>query len=1151
MTFKQRLRAEAALSSTYDRGRELALGGDVLACNAEPSAIAGTVRVTGSVRGSGGGAYQTAVTLDTADEDVVGYTCTCPAATKYDGMCKHEVALALAYLDGRMGTAGAGTGGAVRPATGRAGSGSPASPLAQRASSSKARAIPTDQRIRDLVGAITTRAVEESAAARRQRALLRQGADADPAELLVSIVPTAESFYGTASWCLKLRVRQGKASYVVKNVGELVDAWRCGAEVCYGKNLTLVHVPAAFTPASHALLDTVTRIVDSQQALFASRWKYLEAGRGTSVKDLPLAPADVIDMLDILQGSSFSFDPNANYYVSSLPVRQLEVTRGDPVLPAALAKASDGGYDLRFPAGACCFADGTRMYVLDEAHAWRCDEEFARTATGVLDVLLPTTRSLHVGPADLPAFCRTALPVLRACTRLDVPEKLDALMPPAARLTFKVGLDDGEVTCHATVAYGPWSASVYEPQRPGQPPRDLVAEYRAQEAVEEYFPAGDVGPADDPYFDEDDDGLLYTLLTDGLSELAGLGEVLLSERLRNVQVRESPQVRVKATVRGGLLDLAVDSSGLSAKDLAAYLASYKRKQRFMRLSNGDIVRLDGSMRALSDLADGLGVEVADLIGGAVGLPSNRTLFVDALLRKAENVRLERSASFRAIVRDFDTFSEADFEVPASLASTLRPYQADGFRWLETLERFGFGGILADDMGLGKTLQVIAHILARKDAAATGVGVAAGEKAGAEGAAGTTLVVCPASLVYNWMAELARFAPQLDAAAVVGGKAARSGLIAQAGAHDVLVTSYDLMKRDVDAYAERRFARVVLDEAHYIKNANTQVAKAARCLVANTRLALTGTPVENRLSELWSILDFLMPGVLGSAESFRKRFAGPVEAGEEGAARRLQCLVAPFILRRLKTDVLADLPEKSESVVLARMEGEQDLIYKAHQDRLALQVQHELPDLFKKKKLQVLAALTQLRQICCDPRLAFDDYAGGSAKLDTCMELVGNAVDGGHQVLVFSQFTSMLELISERLRAAKVGHLVLTGATGKEERARLVERFQAGEAPVFLTSLKAGGVGLNLTAADVVIHYDPWWNLAAQNQATDRAHRIGQERAVSVFKLICQGTIEERIVAMQERKRDLAESVLGGEASASGSLTREDVLALLGEAGAQG
>lgn len=488
------------------------------------------------------------------------------------------------------------------------------------------------------------------------------------------------------------------------------------------------------------------------------------------------------------------------------------------------------------------------------------------------------------------------------------------------------------------------------------------------------------------------------------------------------------------------------------------------------------------------------------------------------------------------MRDFESYGDADIDVPAGLEATLRGYQEDGFRWLGTLERLGFGGILADDMGLGKTLQVIAHVLAQKE---TGRG-------------GCTLVVCPASLVYNWMSEISRFAPGLAAVAVLGTKAARRVLIGGHEGADILVTSYDLLRRDVEEYAPLHLSRVVLDEAQYIKNPKAQVTRAVKCLDADVRLALTGTPIENRLAELWSIFDFLMPGYLGTREEFAKRYEGPVEAGEHDGRRLLRCAIGPFVLRRLKSEVLADLPEKTESVVYSQMSPRQRKLYLATQDRLALQVQHmDKGGPRGPERLKVLAELTRLRQICCDPRLCLDGYEGGSAKLETCLELVSQARDAGHRVLVFSQFASMLDLIGQRLSAAHVTWFQLTGRTSKEARERLVRRFQAGEADVFLVSLKAGGVGLNLTAADVVIHYDPWWNVAAQDQATDRAYRIGQRRDVSVMRLVVEGTVEEKIVRMQEAKRDLAASVLDGEEVRSLLLTRDDLLALLGAGGDDG
>ena len=653
----------------------------------------------------------------------------------------------------------------------------------------------------------------------------------------------------------------------------------------------------------------------------------------------------------------------------------------------------------------------------------------------------------------------------------------------------------------------------------------------------DYFPLGSAALGEPDYrFGEDDEELLFRLLTDGLSELDGLGEVLLSERLRGIRVRPAPSLSVRATVKSDLLNVELGASGLTKEELVEYLDGFSRQQRYVRLTSGDLVRIGDNLKVAQELADGLGVSVEELAAGRAGLASARSLLIDALLERADGVRLERDAGFHRIVRDFESYGDADIDVPAGLEATLRGYQEDGFRWLGTLERLGFGGILADDMGLGKTLQVIAHVLAQKE---TGRG-------------GCTLVVCPASLVYNWMSEISRFAPGLAAVAVLGTKAARRVLIGGHEGADILVTSYDLLRRDVEEYAPLHLSRVVLDEAQYIKNPKAQVTRAVKCLDADVRLALTGTPIENRLAELWSIFDFLMPGYLGTREEFAKRYEGPVEAGEHDGRRLLRCAIGPFVLRRLKSEVLADLPEKTESVVYSQMSPRQRKLYLATQDRLALQVQHmDKGGPRGPERLKVLAELTRLRQICCDPRLCLDGYEGGSAKLETCLELVSQARDAGHRVLVFSQFASMLDLIGQRLSAAHVTWFQLTGRTSKEARERLVRRFQAGEADVFLVSLKAGGVGLNLTAADVVIHYDPWWNVAAQDQATDRAYRIGQRRDVSVMRLVVEGTVEEKIVRMQEAKRDLAASVLDGEEVRSLLLTRDDLLALLGAGGDDG
>ena len=517
------------------------------------------------------------------------------------------------------------------------------------------------------------------------------------------------------------------------------------------------------------------------------------------------------------------------------------------------------------------------------------------------------------------------------------------------------------------------------------------------------------------------------------------------------------------------------------------------------------------------------------------IPKYRAMYLDAALKSSNKLSVEKNREFKGIVRNMKTIEDSDHEVPETLKTVMRSYQKTGFLWLKTLRENGFGGILADDMGLGKTLQVISLLLSEQESC----------EGGAHGRR-RSLIVCPASLVYNWKKELERFAPQLSARVIVGLAAERARLVAQSAEGEILITSYDLLKRDAKLYQDMVFAIQVIDEAQYIKNPDTQAAKGVKGISAAFKLALTGTPIENRLSELWSIFDYLMPGFLYTYQRFRQEIELPIVTnGDEDKMKRLQRMIRPFVLRRLKSEVLSDLPEKLEENVYARLEGEQQALYDAHAQRMKQLLSEKSDKEFQTEKLQILSELTKLRQLCCDPSLLFEGYQGGSAKLEMCMELLLNAVQGGHKILLFSQFTSMLERFAERLKSEGIRYYMLTGAVGKERRMQMVERFAQDDVSVFCISLKAGGTGLNLTAADIVIHYDPWWNVAVQNQATDRAHRIGQKNVVTVYRLVAEGTIEEKIVAMQERKQQLAEQVLSGDGMDSASFTREELLELLG------
>jgi SNF2 family DNA or RNA helicase len=481
------------------------------------------------------------------------------------------------------------------------------------------------------------------------------------------------------------------------------------------------------------------------------------------------------------------------------------------------------------------------------------------------------------------------------------------------------------------------------------------------------------------------------------------------------------------------------------------------------------------------------------------------------------------------LRDFSGIRQV--EPPRGLNAELRGYQREGLSWLQFLREYQLGGILADDMGLGKTVQTLAHVLLEKESGRLDKPV---------------LVIAPTSLVGNWQREARQFAPALRVLALHGVQ--RKQHFSEMAGHDLIVTTYPLLSRDRDALLAQQFHLLVLDEAQNIKNARTQAAQLVQQLKSRHRLCLTGTPMENHLGELWSQFHFLQPGLLGDERQFKKLYRMPIEKnGDDERRAHLIRRIAPFILRRTKGQVVKELPPKTEIVRSVALAGAQRDLYETVRLALNEKVRAAVESRgLSGSHIVVLDALLKLRQICCDPRLlkleAAEKAAGESAKLSLLMDILPEMLEEGRRVLLFSQFTSMLELIEAELHERGIHYLKLTGET--QNRTALVERFQRGEAPLFLISLKAGGVGLNLTAADTVIHYDPWWNPAVENQATDRAHRIGQDKPVFVYKLVVEGSVEEKIMAMQLRKAELAAGILdGAEAPVAAALESKDLQAL--------
>lgn len=748
--------------------------------------------------------------------------------------------------------------------------------------------------------------------------------------------------------------------------------------------------------------------------------------------------------------------------------------------------------------------------------------------------------SFTIGKKSLSEFYYRFLPELMDCPEIEVVENVSSqyeqFLPPECQITYYLDADEENITGKVTAKYDDEEIELHQLRDEDFPfpeSRDIDFEQGAVKTLLKYLPDTDI--KENVFFCEKSGDNTFEILSEGLKDLMAVGEVKTSKDFDRLKIRKAPTVRLGVSVESGILNLDVSTDDMSEEELLELLESYRKKKKFFRLRNGEFIKLesDDTLEELTATMQAMGITAKEFTKGKLHLPAYRAIYINKLLEEHDEIASDRDSNFKSLIRNFNSVKESDIEVPESLSKVLRGYQTYGFKWLSMLSDLGFGGILADDMGLGKTLQVITLLLSKSR-------IAKKEKKKIK-----SLIVCPASLVYNWEEEFKRFAPEMDVKTVTGTQTERKKLLSSKKLPEVFVTSYDLLKRDIGSYEEIDFDFEIIDEAQFIKNASAAATKSVKVINAVHRFALTGTPIENRLSELWSIFDYLMPGFLYTYDRFKSDFETAITRyKDEEVTKQLKNMVGPFILRRLKENVLKDLPEKMEEIRFSRFDSAQRKLYDAQVTHMKKVLESED---YKsgKDRLKVLAELTKIRQICCDPELITAGYKGESAKRSSCLELVQSAVDGGHKILLFSQFTSMFELLEKDFMAAGIEFYKITGQTSKEERIKLVHAFNENEVPLFLISLKAGGTGLNLTGADVVIHYDPWWNLAAQNQATDRAHRIGQTRKVSVFKLIVKDTIEEKIIEMQNAKKDLADAILSGESESLMNLSKEQLIELLG------
>ena len=947
---------------------------------------------------------------------------------------------------------------------------------------------------------------------------------------------------------LEARIGREKR-YIVKNLLEFAQAVHSGKRVEYGKGMAFEHVPSAFAPESRPFLDLLLEEADAYI-------RHYEEMRGHAGLPLPvmralrLGSAARDRLFDLLEGKEVQTEDEKG------AERVCRVERKDPRFPVEVEARGDG-IAVTVPSALTSFRGEQRLYVADGLHLFGCSELYTETMGVFLEQMeqggrecrsRKEKRELLVGSRDIPLFYARVLEGMEALGILQSPEiDWEKYRPEALKARFEFDSDSpDELRLRPTLSYGDFTFSPLADEHvPREICRDVPAEFYISRLITRYF----------SYWEDEsgelvirgDEEALYQVLSEGMTQFQEVGEVWLSESVRHLRVLPPPEVSMGVSLGGGWLDLKIETAGIDPAELLQVLSEYRQKKKYYRMKNGEFLQLSGGgLQALDSLTADLGLTKSEFQAGEAKIPAYRAFYLDSLSGDGRMKLFQRDEAYGMMVRDLKTAQSVSYAVPAVLEKTLREYQKIGYTWMRTLARYHFGGILADDMGLGKTLQVIALLTAFYQEKIEQK--AAGNEGSGSELPLPSLIVCPASLVYNWGQEFARFSPEIRVLLIAGTAKERQEQLeeqmrmeASEGAQ-VIITSYDLLKRDRAAYLGRTFEYEIIDEAQVIKNAKTQGAKAVKEISANARFALTGTPVENRLSELWSIFDFLMPGFLYSYRKFRERYELPIVKNQDPEAlTALRRMTGPFVLRRLKKDVLRELPTKEERIVYSAASGRQQKLYTAS----ALKLKEALAGgaWSGNGKLEVLSQLMRLRQICCDPALCFEDYTGESAKLETCVSLIASASAAGHKILLFSQFASMLERIRERLLQEGISSHLLVGATPKEERSRMVQAFASDEVPVFLISLKAGGTGLNLTAADIVIHYDPWWNVAAQNQATDRAYRIGQEKPVTVYKLILKDTIEENLLKLQNAKLALAAQVVSEGMVSLGDLSQNELMEL--------
>ena len=936
---------------------------------------------------------------------------------------------------------------------------------------------------------------------------------------------------------MKIEFKIGnKRMYKLKNLAEFYVRMINKEFYKYGDKLEFVHTQEVFEENSQKMLDFIMKyaeVIAYTNSSANSNYRYY--GKALNESSIIIGNTAIDELFDTLENKTVLI-------TREYEKQNIKFIDQNPDLTFRLEKIDNDEYRIiaDFNVFKIVILNGKKYkYVLTDENLYRCNKEFEKTTLRLLKVFRENfLTQISLGKDELGELFSVVLSKVKNAIKIE-PELLEEIKEfEPEKLGVKVFLDydkNNYLTADVRLCYGEneFNPLNEKEEKEFKHSRNLIEETKAMNIFRK---TGFMFDVQNLKFILPNEDKIYEFLTNDINYYMKKFEVLATENFKSKEIVKPKIGTVGVRIENNLLEIDMDKLNIDLNQLEDILKKYKLKKKYYRLKDGSFLDLQESNEIdfIDKLISGTDIDYKELESGTIRLPVNRTLYLNQLLKEIKGTEIIKNKEYKNIINGLDkNLLDEEEKIPEEIEPILRPYQKTGFKWLKTLDKYKFGGILADDMGLGKTIQIISILLDYKQNTENPK---------------TSIVVSPSSLSLNWKNEIEKFAPELKIKVIRGTALERKAEIEQLEKYDVIITSYDLLKRDIEVYKEKKynFKYIIADEAQYLKNNATKNAKAIKILNAETRFALTGTPIENSLAELWSIFDLIMPGYLFSYKEFKSSYEMPiVKEQNHDAMEKLKMLIEPFVLRRTKKEVLTELPEKTITVLNNEMEEEQRNIYLSYLVQAKQELQDEITtNGYERSQIKILAALTRLRQICCHPGLFIEDYNGGSSKLDQCMEIIEDGITAGHKILLFSTYTSMFEIIEKELNNRNIKYFKLTGSTKVDERIELVDEFnQNKEISVFLISLKAGGTGLNLIGADMVIHYDPWWNLSAENQATDRAYRIGQKNNVQVYKLITKDSIEEKIYELQQRKAELTDNMLNTQTTFINKLSKDDIMNL--------